>query len=117
MQTSAHPAVSLTPTAITLAAIVILALHGRMAQLAHYHDFADRSVVFVASPDAPAGTAPIAVDELRLSQVWAGEAVLLVLAAGSTRLRRRVAVRHDKGDTRRSLGLGGVDRGDAATAD
>jgi ATP-binding cassette, subfamily B, bacterial HlyB/CyaB len=38
---------------------------------------AGQSVVFVASPEAPSGTAPIAVDELRLSQVWAGEAVLL----------------------------------------
>jgi ATP-binding cassette subfamily B protein len=38
---------------------------------------AGQSVVFVASPDAPPGTAPIAVDELRLSQVWTGEAVLL----------------------------------------
>jgi subfamily B ATP-binding cassette protein HlyB/CyaB len=38
---------------------------------------AGQSVVFVASPEPPSGTAPIAVDELRLSQVWAGEAVLL----------------------------------------
>jgi subfamily B ATP-binding cassette protein HlyB/CyaB len=33
--------------------------------------------VLIANPCAPAGTAPVAVDELRLSQVWAGEAVLL----------------------------------------
>ena len=34
-------------------------------------------VVHVKDPYAPAGTAPVAVDELRLAQVWAGEAVLL----------------------------------------
>ena len=44
---------------------------------------AKRSAVFVANPGAPAGTAPIAVDELRLSQVWAGEAVLLRANRGS----------------------------------
>lgn len=38
---------------------------------------AEQRVVFIKDPFAPAGTAPIAVDELRLSEVWAGEAVLL----------------------------------------
>jgi ATP-binding cassette, subfamily B, bacterial HlyB/CyaB len=38
---------------------------------------AEQHVVFIKDPFAPAGTAPIAVDELRLSEVWAGEAVLL----------------------------------------
>jgi ATP-binding cassette subfamily B protein len=34
-------------------------------------------VVLVSNPEAPAGAPPIAVDELRLSQVWTGEAILL----------------------------------------
>jgi ATP-binding cassette, subfamily B, bacterial HlyB/CyaB len=38
---------------------------------------AEQRVVFIKDPFAPAGAAPIAVDELRLSEVWAGEAVLL----------------------------------------
>src|SRR5262245_869286 len=33
-----------TPTIVTVGLIVILALHGPVAQPAHYHDFADRSV-------------------------------------------------------------------------
>jgi ATP-binding cassette subfamily B protein len=36
-----------------------------------------QSVVYLKDPYAAAGTASVAVDELRLSQVWAGEAVLL----------------------------------------
>jgi ATP-binding cassette subfamily B protein len=39
-------------------------------------------VAFVTSAVAPAGTAPIAVDELRLSQVWGGEAVLVRASRG-----------------------------------
>jgi len=38
---------------------------------------AEQRVVFLKDPFAAAGAAPIPVDELRLSQVWAGEAVLL----------------------------------------
>jgi hypothetical protein len=34
------------PTIVTIGMIVILALHGRIAQPAHYHDFADRSAAF-----------------------------------------------------------------------
>ena len=34
------------PTIITVGMIVILALHGRIAHPAHYHDFADNSVAF-----------------------------------------------------------------------
>src|SRR5262245_42283058 len=34
------------PTIITVGAIVLLALHGRVAQPAHYHDFADHSAAF-----------------------------------------------------------------------
>src|SRR5579862_2888049 len=37
----------------------------------------EQNVVFIANPSAPAGSASRAVDELRLSQVWAGDAVLL----------------------------------------
>ena len=33
--------------------------------------------VYIADPGAPAGTPPVAVDELRLSRIWTGEAVLL----------------------------------------
>ena len=38
---------------------------------------AEQAVVFIADPTAPPGTPPVAVDELRLSAVWAGDAVLL----------------------------------------
>lgn len=38
---------------------------------------ADKSVVFLKDPRAPAGDAAIPVDELRLSQVWTGEVILL----------------------------------------
>ena len=41
-----------------------------------------RKVVFVKDPRAPASAAPVAVDELRLSQIWAGEAVLLRASRG-----------------------------------
>jgi hypothetical protein len=34
------------PTIITIGMIVILALHGRIAQPAHYHEFADQSATF-----------------------------------------------------------------------
>jgi ATP-binding cassette, subfamily B, bacterial HlyB/CyaB len=43
---------------------------------------ATRMVVFLKDPSAPASAAPVAVDELRLSQVWAGEAVLLRASRG-----------------------------------
>ncbi|TIS77606.1 MAG: peptidase domain-containing ABC transporter, partial [Mesorhizobium sp.] len=38
---------------------------------------AERNVVFLKSPEAPDDGPSTAVDELRLSQVWTGEAVLL----------------------------------------
>jgi ATP-binding cassette, subfamily B, bacterial HlyB/CyaB len=38
---------------------------------------AEEHVVHVNDPSAAAGTAPIPLDELRLAQVWSGEAVLL----------------------------------------
>jgi ATP-binding cassette, subfamily B, bacterial HlyB/CyaB len=34
-------------------------------------------VVYLTDPRAPPGTTPVAIDELRLSEVWAGEVVLL----------------------------------------
>ena len=37
----------------------------------------EKKVVFIRDPRSPEGIAPIAVDELRLSQVWTGEAVLV----------------------------------------
>jgi ATP-binding cassette subfamily B protein len=36
-----------------------------------------RLVVHLSDPQAPAGTPPVAVDELQLSEIWSGEAVLL----------------------------------------
>lgn len=38
---------------------------------------APRQVVFLKDPRAPAGEDPVPVDELRLSQVWSGEVVLI----------------------------------------
>ena len=43
----------------------------------------DKMAVFVKKPEALVDTAPIAVDELRLSQVWAGEAILLRTSRGN----------------------------------
>ena len=40
------PWIKHAPTIITVGMIVILALHGRVAQPAHYHDFADQSAAF-----------------------------------------------------------------------
>jgi ATP-binding cassette subfamily B protein len=45
---------------------------------------AAQAVVYLKDPYAPAGTAPVAVDQLRLSEVWAGEAVLLRVVRGYT---------------------------------
>jgi hypothetical protein len=41
---TAAPWIRHAPTIITVGMIALLALHGRIAQPAHYHDFADRSV-------------------------------------------------------------------------
>jgi ATP-binding cassette subfamily B protein len=43
---------------------------------------AAQMVVFLKDPSGPASAAPVAVDELRLSQVWDGEAVLLRASRG-----------------------------------
>jgi subfamily B ATP-binding cassette protein HlyB/CyaB len=43
---------------------------------------AEQNVVFLADPRGGPGVAPIAVDELRMSEVWAGEAVLLRASRG-----------------------------------
>jgi ATP-binding cassette, subfamily B, bacterial HlyB/CyaB len=40
--------------------------------------------VFIANPCAPAGTPPVAVDELRLAEIWTGQAVLLRAARNAT---------------------------------
>jgi subfamily B ATP-binding cassette protein HlyB/CyaB len=45
---------------------------------------AEHKVVFVKDPSGPASDAPVPVDELRLSEVWAGEAVLLRANRGAT---------------------------------
>jgi ATP-binding cassette subfamily B protein len=44
---------------------------------------AAQNIAFLRDPHAPASTAPVPVDELRLSQVWAGEAVLLRATRGA----------------------------------
>ena len=38
---------------------------------------AEHKIVFIKDPLTPEGQAPVAVDELRLSEVWSGDAVLL----------------------------------------
>jgi ATP-binding cassette subfamily B protein len=43
---------------------------------------AQRNIIYLKDPSAPASAAAVAVDELRLSQVWAGEAVLLRASRG-----------------------------------
>ncbi len=55
---------------------VVLLLSDGSAALLTSTD-AVQMVVYLADPQAPAGTPPVAVDELRLSEVWSGEAVLL----------------------------------------
>jgi hypothetical protein len=42
----AKPWIRYAPTVITVGLIAILALHGRIAQPVHYHDFADHSAAF-----------------------------------------------------------------------
>ena len=42
----ATPWIKHAPTIITVGLIVILALHGRIAQPAHYNEFADQSAAF-----------------------------------------------------------------------
>jgi len=44
----------------------------------------EHKVVFVRDPMAPEGQAAVPVDELRLGQVWSGEAVLLRASRGQT---------------------------------
>lgn len=61
---------------IETTAPVILLLRDGGAALMVAHD-RDRSVIFVRDPRAPLGSAPVAVDELQLRQVWDG-AVMLV---------------------------------------
>src|SRR5262249_20248134 len=42
----------------------------------------EHQVVFVRDPSQPADAAPVPVDELRMSEVWAGDAVLLRATRG-----------------------------------
>jgi ATP-binding cassette subfamily B protein len=60
---------------------VVLLFNDGRAALLNGTDAAQK-VVLLTDPNAPAGTAPVPVDELRLSQVWAGEAVLVRAARG-----------------------------------
>jgi HlyB family type I secretion system ABC transporter len=55
---------------------VILLLRDGSAALLTTVDQA-RNIVWVKDPRAPSGDPPVAVDELRLSQVWSGETLLL----------------------------------------
>ncbi|MGE0750957.1 MAG: peptidase domain-containing ABC transporter [Variibacter sp.] len=43
---------------------------------------AEQNVILLKDPSAPENAPPVAIDELRLSQVWAGEAVLLRASRG-----------------------------------
>jgi ATP-binding cassette subfamily B protein len=60
--------------------VVLLLLDGSACLLTGANP--EQHVVYLSDAAAPAGTAPIAVDELRISQVWAGEAVLLRAVRG-----------------------------------
>jgi subfamily B ATP-binding cassette protein HlyB/CyaB len=44
----------------------------------------EHNVVFIKDPAAPAAEAPVPVDELRLNEVWSGDAVLVRAARGFT---------------------------------
>ena len=44
----------------------------------------EHKVVFLKDPRGPAAEAPVPVDELRLSEVWSGEAILLRAERGQT---------------------------------
>jgi len=44
-----------------------------------------QNLVLLRDPNAPPGTSPVPVDELRLSEVWGGEAVLVRAARASRR--------------------------------
>jgi ATP-binding cassette subfamily B protein len=62
------------------APVVLLLSDGGAALLTGVN--AEQQVVFLKDPAAPADMPPIAVDELRMSQAWAGEAVLLRATRG-----------------------------------
>ncbi len=68
---------------------VVLLLRDGSAALMTGARSAER-IVYLANPEAPAGTPPVAVDELRLSENWAGEAILLrpVRSAAATDSQR-----------------------------
>jgi ATP-binding cassette subfamily B protein len=58
----------------------------------------EQRFVFIADPSAPAGSRPRAIDELRLTQVWAGDAVLL-------RAARKVVIKDSPFNFRWLVGL------------
>lgn len=60
---------------------VILLLNDGSAALLTGAD-ADQKVVYLKDPQAPESAAPVAVDELRLSEVWTGEALLMRATRG-----------------------------------
>ena len=61
---------------VEVASPVILLLRDGSAALLSTVDPA-RNIVWLKDPRAPSGDPPVAVDELRLSQVWSGETMLL----------------------------------------
>lgn len=67
---------------------VILLLNDGSAALLTGAD-ADQKVVYLKDPQAPESAAPVAVDELRLSEVWTGEALLMRAELAAFRRRMR----------------------------
>ena len=61
---------------VEVASPVILLLRDGSAAILSTADPA-RNIVWLKDPRAPSGDPPVAVDELRLSQVWAGETLLI----------------------------------------
>jgi ABC-type bacteriocin/lantibiotic exporters, contain an N-terminal double-glycine peptidase domain len=62
------------------APVVLLLRDGRAALMTGVSP--EQHVVFLKDPSAPVEGPPVAVDELRMSEVWSGEAVLLRAARG-----------------------------------
>jgi len=68
---------------VETASPIILLLNDGGAAILATADTA-RNVVWLRDPSAPSGDLPVAVDELRLSQVWSGEALLIRSERGQT---------------------------------
>ena len=62
------------------APVVLLLRDGRAALMTGVNP--EQHVVLLTDPSAPVEAAPVAVDELRMSEVWSGEVVLLRAARG-----------------------------------